>query len=147
MKNTTQFIASAVLALGITFAQAGEKVTAGAKGGRLLENDSPRTEFFVEKDRTVSLTFYGKDMKPVAATDQSATATAETKDGKKKIEFEKKGDVLVSKSPLPEGDGYNVVLQLKQNADAKPKNFRIPLNLNVCSKCHHAEYACTCGDD
>ena len=147
MKKITQFITMAVLAFNIALAQAGEKVTAGAKGGRLLENDAPRAEFFVEKDRTVTLTFYGADMKPVPATEQIATATAETKDGEKKIEFEKKGDALVSKSPLPEGNGYNVVLQLKQNADAKPKNFRIPLNLNVCSKCHHAEYACTCGDD
>ena len=147
MKSTTQFIALAVLALGISLAQAGEKVTAGAKGGRLLENDSPRAEFFVEKDRTVSLTFYDKEMKPVPVADQSATAIAEMKDGKRKIEFEQKGDILVSKSPLPEGDGYTVVVQLKQTADAKPKNFRIPLNLSICSKCHHPEYACTCGDD
>ena len=147
MKNTTQFIILAVLALGITLAQAGEKVTAGAKGGRLLENESPRAEFFVEKDHSVSLTFYDKDMKPVPVADQKATAIAEKKDGKKKIEFEKKGDILVSKSPLPEGDGYTVVVQLKQTADAKPKNFRIPLNLSICSKCHHPEYACTCGDD
>jgi hypothetical protein len=147
MKKTTQLVAIAVLTLGITFAQAGEKVTAGAKGGRLLENDSPRAEFFVEKDRTVSLTFYSSDMKPVPVSDQSATAIAETKDGKKKIEFEKKGGLLVSKSPLPEGEGYNVVLQLKQTSEAKPKNFRIPLNTSICSKCHHPEYACTCGDD
>ncbi len=147
MKKTTQFIILAVLALGIVLAQAGEKITAGAKGGRLLENDSSRAEFFVEKDHTVSLTFYDKDMKSVPVADQNATAIAETKDGKKKIEFETKGDILVSKSPLPEGDGYTVVLQLKQTADAKPKNFRIPLNLSICSKCHHPEYACTCGDD
>jgi len=147
MKNMTQIITLAVLALGLNLAQAGEKVTAGPKGGRLLENDAPRAEFFVEKDRTVTLTFYGQDMKPIAVKDQSATAIAEVKDGKKKIEFEKKGDMLVSKTPLPEGNGYTVVLQLKQTADAKPKNFRIPLNTSICAKCHHAEYACTCGDD
>jgi len=147
MKKTSQLMAIAAIAVGMTLAQASEKVTAGAKGGRLLENDSPRAEFFVEKDRTVSLTFYDTNMKPVPVQEQSATAIAETKDGKKKIEFEKKGDILVSKSPLPKGDGYNVVLQLKQNADAKPKNFRIPLNMSICSKCHHPEYACTCGDD
>ena len=147
MKKITRLVAITVLALGITLAQAGEKVTAGAKGGRLLENDSPRAEFFVEKDRTVSLTFYGNDMNPVPVSDHSANGISETKDGKKKIEFEKKGDLLVSKSPLPEGEGYNVVLQLKQTPDAKPKNFRIPLNTSICSKCHHPEYACTCGDD
>jgi hypothetical protein len=147
MKKIIQLIIVTVLLLGMNQTQAGEKVTAGAKGGRLLENDSPRAEFFVEKDRTVTLTFYDKDMKPVPVAEQSATAIAETKDGKKKLEFEKKGEVLVSKSPLPEGNGYNVVLQLKQTAEARPKNFRIPLNLSICSKCHHPEYACTCGDD
>ena len=34
-----------------------------------------------------------------------------------RIEFEKKGDVLVSKTKLPEGDGYNVVVQFKQTTD------------------------------
>lgn len=147
MKKIIQLITLTVLLFGMNQTRAGEKVTAGAKGGRLLENHPPRAEFFVEKDRTVTLTFYDKDMKPVPVAAQSATAIAETKDGKKKLEFAKKGDVLVSKSPLPEGNGYNVVLQLKQTAEARPKNFRIPLNLSICSKCQHPEYACTCGDD
>jgi hypothetical protein len=147
MRTLTKMLMLGVLVLGLGPSQAAEKVTAGAKGGRLLENGSPRAEFFVEKDRTVTLTFYGADLKPVPAQDQIATAVAETKDGKTKIQFEKKGDVLVSQSPLPAGDKYTVVLQLRQTADAKPKNFRIPLNTSICEKCHHPEYACTCGDD
>jgi hypothetical protein len=74
----------------------------------------------VEKDRTVTLTFYGADMKPVPAQDQNATAIAETKEGKTRIQFEKKGDVLVSKSPS---------------------------RMETSKKCHHPVYACTCGDD
>lgn len=35
-------------------------------GGRLLENESPRAEFFVEKDKTVTITFYDKDLKAVS---------------------------------------------------------------------------------
>jgi hypothetical protein len=147
MKTLTKTLMIGMLALGLNLAQAAEQVTVGAKGGRLLENDSPRVEFFLEKDRTVTLTFYGADLKPVPAQEQSATAIAETPQGKIKIEFDKKGEVLVSKSPLPAGDKYTVVLQLKQTADAKPKNFRIPLNTSICEKCHHPEYACTCGDD
>src|SRR3954471_6751537 len=103
MKTLTQITMSVVLAIGLMTAQA-EKKQAGAKGGRLLENESPRAEFFVEKDKTVSLTFYDANLKPVPVTEQTATATAETKEGKQKIEFEKKGDVLVSKAPLPNGD-------------------------------------------
>ena len=145
MKTLTQIAMSVVLVVGLMTAQA-EKKQAGARGGRLLENESPRAEFFVEKDKTVSLTFYDANLKPVPVTEQTATATAETKDGKKKIEFEKKGDVLVSKSPLPDGDGYNVVLQLKSKPDAKPKNFRIRLQLHTCDGCKRAEYACTCDE-
>jgi len=52
---------------------------------------------------------------------------AHAKGGKQKVEFEKKGDVLVSKGKLPEGDGYNLVVQLKDKADAKPQNFRFKL--------------------
>ena len=83
-------------------------------------------------------------MKPLAATTQTVTAIADAKDGKAKLEFEKKGDSLVSKAKLPEGDGYNVVVQFKQTADAKPQNFRFKLDLNTCGECKRAEYSCVC---
>ena len=60
------------------------------------------------------------------------------------IEFEKKGDSLVSKTKLPDGDGYNLVVQFKQTAEAKPQNFRIKYDLHVCGGCKLSEYACTC---
>ncbi|MEI9961610.1 MAG: hypothetical protein WDM76_10910 [Limisphaerales bacterium] len=63
---------------------------------------------------------------------------------KTKIEFEKKGDALVSKTELPEGENYNLVVQFKQNADAKPQNFRFKLDPNICGECKQAEYACIC---
>jgi hypothetical protein len=74
------------------------------------------------------------------------TVIADAKDGKAKIEFEKKADALVSKSKLPEGDGYNVVVQFKQSADAKPQNFRFKLETHTCAGCKRAEYACTCAE-
>lgn len=116
----------------------------GPKGGRLLENTEPRAEFFVEKDNTVIITFYDDALKPVAATDQSVAIIAEINGEKTKLEFEKKGDVLVSRSALPEGDGVNLVVQLKQTADAKPENFRFTLEKGMCGMCKRAEYACIC---
>jgi hypothetical protein len=62
------------------------------------------------------------------------------------VEFEKKGDVLVSKTKLPEGDGYNVVVQFKLTADAKPQNFRFKLETHTCGGCKRAEYSCTCDE-
>ena len=61
------------------------------------------------------------------------------------MEFEKKGDALVSKTKLPEGEGYNIVVQFKQTADGKPQNIRFKLDMHTCGECKRAEYACTCG--
>ena len=114
------------------------------KGGRLLDKTEPHAEFVIEKDRTVTINFYTHDMKPVAVTTQSVTVQADAKDGKAKLEFEKKGDALVSKTKLPEGDGYNIVVQFRQTADGKPMNIRFKLDMNTCGECKHAEYACSC---
>ncbi len=136
---------AAALCVGLfTATAADKKVEAGPKGGRILESTSPKAEFFVEKDRTVTIAFYDAKLKPVAAADQSVTVIADAKDGKARLEFEKKGDALVSKTKLPEGDGYNLVVQFRQTADAKPQNFRFKLDLSVCSGCKRAEYACAC---
>ena len=113
-------------------------------GGRLLDKTEPHAEFVVEKDRTVTIHFYNHDMKPVAVTTQSVTVIANAKQ-KATIEFEKKGDVLVSKTKLPDGEGYNLVVQFKQTAEAKPQNFRFKFDLSVCGGCKRAEYGCICG--
>lgn len=145
MNKLTHIVAVAALVFGISQAHA-EKITPGPKGGRLLENENPRAEFFVEKDKTVTITFYDKDLKPVSPGEQIVTAIAEAKNGKTKIEFEKKGDSLVSKAPLPEGNDYNVVVQLRSKADAKPQNFRTKYNMTACGKCKRPEYACSCDE-
>ncbi len=121
------------------------KHRATPKGGRPLEKTEPLAELVVEKDRGVTINFYDENMKPVAATTQTVTVLADAKDGKAKLEFEKKGDSLVSKTKLPEGDGYNVVVQFRQTPDARPRNLRFKLDLSTCAECKRAEYACTCG--
>ena len=114
------------------------------KGGRLLEKTEPHAEFVVEKDRTVTINFYNEEMKAVPVAEQAVTVTADAKEGKQKIEFEKKGDSLVSKTKLPEGEDYNLVVQFRQTASAKPQNFRFKLDLASCAECKRAEYACVC---
>ena len=120
------------------------KHKATPKGGRLLDKTEPHAEFVVEKDRTLTINFYSDEMKPVAATTQSVTVIADAKSGKATLQFEKKGDVLVSKTKLPEGEGYNVVVQFKQTAEAKPVNLRFKLDMAICGECKRAEYACVC---
>ena len=134
-----------LLCAGILAAIAAEKIEGGPKGGRLLERTNPKAEFFVEKDKTVSINFYDASMKPIAPADQSVTVIAEARDGKQKLEFEKKGSALVSKTKLPDGDGYNVVVQFKQASEARPQNFRFKYDAHTCGECKRAEYACICG--
>lgn len=114
------------------------------KGGRLLDKTEPHAEFVVEEDRRVTINFYNEEMKPVAATTQSVIVFAVAKDGRQKLEFVKKGDALVSEAQLPEGDGYNVIVQFRQTASDKPQNLRFKLDMAVCGECKRAEYACIC---
>lgn len=139
---------AAALCVGLFTATAADKHDhahkATPKGGRLLDKTEPHAEFVVEKDRTVSLHFYNEEMKPVAVTTQTVTVVADGKSGKETLVLEKKGDSLVSKSKLPDGDGYNVVVQFKQTPDAKPVNLRFKLDMHICGECKRAEYACIC---
>lgn len=141
----TLLLTSIFFISSMTFAYA-EKQVSGPKGGKLLGDESPRPEFLVEKDHKVTITFYNEDLKPVPAGQQVMTATVEKNGTKTKIDFEKKGDVLVSKTPLPAGDGYNIVVQLRKDSSAKPQNFRIKYDTHICGECKMAEYACTCHD-
>jgi hypothetical protein len=150
MKTSIQLLTFAVaLCAGLFTATAadmhGHAHKATPKGGRLLEKTEPHAEFVVETNRTVTINFYNHDMKSVAVTTQTVTVHADAKGGKAKLEFERKGDSLVSKTKLPESDGYNIVVQFKQTADAKPLNLRFKLDLANCGECKRAEYACTCG--
>lgn len=117
----------------------------GPKGGRLLENTEPRAEFFVEKDKSVTITFYDSDLKPVPAEGQSVLVISEENGVKTELEFEKKNDVFVSKGKLPEGHAPKLVVQFKQTPEAKPINFRFTVEDHICPVCKRAEYACICG--
>lgn len=147
MKTKHLWIALAgVLSLVSAANAADKKHLGGPRGGRLLEKTEPKAEFFLEKDRTATILFYDAALKPVPAAEQVATVVADATDGKQTIEFEKQGDVLVSKGKLPEGDGYNVVVQLRAKPDAKPQNLRFKLETHICGGCQRAEYGCTCDE-
>ena len=144
--KTMKYIASLLLALTVSTAalHAAEKIVAGPKGGRLLETEPQKAEFFVNKDHKVEISFYDAALKPVAPAAQVISVTAEPKSGRTKLDLEKTATGYVSKTALPEGEPYRVVVQVRPTAEAKPQNFRIDLNLETCAECKHPEYACTC---
>jgi hypothetical protein len=138
-------LAAAVCAVLSNATAADKAIIGGPKGGRLLDKTEPHAELVIEKDRSVTIHFYDARLKPVAATTQSVTVIADATKGRATVEFEKKGDSLVSKTRLPEGEGYNVIVQFKQTAEAKPMNIRFKLDLSTCGGCQRHEYACICG--
>jgi hypothetical protein len=136
----------AIIALAVSTVALVAKPIPGPKGGRILTTDAPHAEFLVEKDRSVVVSLYDKDMKPLPVSGQVVSATAEAKTGKVKLDFIEKNGALVSTAPLPEGDDYNVVVQIRDNATARPKNYRVLFHDEVCDECKRAEYACICDD-
>ena len=77
------------------------------RGGRLLEKTEPHAELVVEKDRSVSIHFYGEDMKSVPATTQTVTAC--------RIAVEKSshhavGAVAFSDAFFPFADGPEILI-------------------------------------
>ena len=144
--NLLMLTLAGALCAGLSIATAADKkLEAGPRGGRLLEKTAPRAEFLVEKDRSVSITFYDDKLQPLPVGNQVVTVMAEAKAGKTKLEFARKDGRLVSQMPLPEGEGYTVVVMLKAREDTKSQNFRFTLDLSTCGGCKRAEYACICG--
>lgn len=135
-----------IAALATTSALADTKVKSGPRRGLIMDLGSKQAEFFVEKDRSISIAVYDAALKAQPASTEVITATAETPTGKVKIAFEAKDGKLISTTKLPEGEGYQVVVQAQAAPDAKKKNFRIKLLLYTCKECSNPEYACTCAD-
>ena len=116
----------------------------GPNKGRVLEIGDAHAEFFVRPDKKVAVTFF--DATAIPPGEQSVTLTAEAASGKTKLDFEKAPDAFVSTAPLPEGDGYRIVLQIRPEPAAKLQNFRIDYHPEPCAKCSRPEYACACED-
>ncbi len=141
MKTKTLLIA---FLLAVTTACASETTVAGPKGGRMLIADPVRAEFFVTAERRVEISFYDAAGKAVPPGVTAVTVTAETSGGRVAVPLAPKEITLVSAEPLPPGDPYRVVVQVRPSPGVRPSNFRIELNLHECGECQRAEYACTC---
>lgn len=141
----TRTIITTIAVMAITALLHAEKITGGPKGGRLLETEPHKAEFFITPDRKVEIIFYDTALKPVAPANQVVAITAEPKSGRTKLDLEKTATGFMSKQALPATEEpYRVVVQVREKAEAAPKNFRVDLNLETCGECQRAEYACTC---
>jgi len=120
------------------------EIVGGPQGGKLLDNEAPRAEFFVNAERKVEIRFYDAEMKVVTPDRQIVSIIAAAPSGKTMMNLQSAGDALVSAEALPEGDGYIIVIQIKASPESRIQNFRLLYHAENCGGCNRAEYACTC---
>lgn len=123
----------------------GEIRVAGPNGGRVLKEVEPHLEFFVDASRHIVLTFLDEAGAATALSGQTATLVGGDRAAPFRMRFAPRGDqALVSDIALPEGMNFPVILRVSTGGDEEAKRVRFNLDLNPCSSCTHAEYACVC---
>ncbi len=120
-----------------------EKIKA-PHGGRMIELDSYHVEFYATSERIIEVRFYDRNMKPVQLDQAEIQVVAQADSGSEKYTLSPGNEAFVSDRPLPEGEGYNLVLRIKTDADSSFKNIRFKFDPSICSGCKLGEYACTC---
>ena len=149
MKLNFRTIAS-ILTLTASFtmpALAADKHTTGPTNGRLITSVEPHVEFLITKDKKIELRFVNDANKVVAPGEQEVTVTLGERAKPTKLTFTKEGDKLVSSGPIPDGNDYPTVVQIRAKAGAKPVNEKFNLDLTKCPTCSNAEYHCKCDHD
>lgn len=116
---------------------------AGARGGKLVDVGTGFAEILIQEDGVISIGFYDASKKQIDPLTQSVSVVAQTKEGKANLKFKKADKFLVS-TPLPKGEDYQIVVQIKDTPERRPHNTRIKYDMHICGECSHPEYACTC---
>lgn len=121
-------------------ASASETPQVGPNGGRILPG-SPTAEFWITPERKIQITFLDSDYQPIPLSRQTARATAQLPGERLTLAFEPHENILLTTSPLPETDGYTIVVQLRSTPESRPSNHRIFFEDHLCSGCKLIEYA------
>ena len=141
MKTT---LLTALALLGLVLTANADPTKVGPTNGRLLTDVKPHVEFLVTPEKKVELRFVDDANKVVAPAAQEITVTLGERARPTKLTFTREGDKLVSSGPIPEGNDYPTVVQIREKAGAKPVNVKFNLDLNKCPTCENAEYNCKC---
>ncbi len=106
----------------------------GPNGGQLIASVKPAFEITVDKERKVRLLFVSEENKPLPISEQVITGVTGNRSNPVRLTFAKGKDqdenVLISNLPLPAGDHIGLILQIRQNAEAKPVTERLTLHLH-----------------
>ena len=135
---------AAILTIPAFAAEKEGKVKVGPTDGRLITSVTPHAEFLVTKDKKVEIRFVDSANKVVAPGEQEVLVTLGERSKPTKLTFTKEGNKLVSSGPIPAGNDYPTVVQIRAKAGAKPVNEKFNLNLEKCPTCKYQEYNCIC---
>lgn len=117
---------------------------AGPHGGRVLAGEDP-VEFSVNADGKAVITFLDEALQPQARGERVARVFVMHEGSRRALDLDFVDETFVSAQPLPEGDGYTIVVQVFADPESRPRNFRIVYETHICGGCDLQEYACTCG--
>lgn len=151
-RNFTLIVSLFVLSLGTPLSQAHpdgkghEKKVAGPQGGRIITSVEPHAEFFVTKDGKVEIRFLDDDGNVIPLAQQGVSVVAGERSAPTQLRFIRQGNALISEQPLPAGNNLPTIVRFTASPGAAPTYERFHLNLERCSDCELAEYACICDD-
>lgn len=136
-------IKTLLFALIASAAFAHEGVEIGPNGGRILEfskNETMHGEVTVKGDK-FHIALLDKDMKPVAVDAQNLVVTTGDRSAPQKLAVEKdaKGFVIPKVKA-----GEWLILQYKDQPDAKAVTARFEYNTAICEECKAEEWVCKC---
>ena len=122
-----------------------ESITFGPNGGKLVALDSPATPSaeVVVKESQFIVGLFDKSKKPIALEMQALTITAGERSAPSKLAVTRTADSFTA--PLPAGDDFWAIFQLKETPAKKAHTFRIHYQTKPCPECKKPEWLCACG--
>lgn len=123
------------------------KKEAGPNGGRIVEGEGFKLEFFVKEDRKVQIAFLDHHNKIVPQKQESVSLIGGSRSDPTHLTFEQDGLVLLSQGTLPDIKNIPAILSVKATNEAKPFRERFNVNMSTCPECSLQEYACVCGHE
>jgi hypothetical protein len=119
----------------------------GPNGGRIVEGEDFKLEFFVTQDRHVQISFLNEEGEVVAPKSQTVSLIGGSRSDPTRLQFEKSGKVLLSQNTLPDLKNLPAILNVKASEEATPVRERFNVNMSTCPECSLHEYACICGHE
>jgi hypothetical protein len=135
----------AALALIPSFALAHGDIEIGPNGGRVFELESkttPHLEVGAKDGKFVIHVLDAKD-KTMPIGERTLAITGGDRSNPVKLVIEKSGDTFTA--PIPKGEKFPVVFQLREKDGAKPLTARLNYDASTCGECKKAEWLCACG--